>query len=213
MSDTVDTVDVVEIFASLQGEGANTGFPVVFVRLAPCNLSCPWCDTDRSHAEKLSFAEIASRVASFGQGRAIVTGGEPTVLGDALARLVDALRADGICTWVGLETNGLIAPPPCFDYVAVSPKAEYADRYEDTRMCRRADEVRIVASVDDVVPFAEEMRRRIEAERYFISPCERNGTFNFDAALAAIADLNAPFAPNEEPWRLSLQTHKLAGFK
>lgn len=36
---------VSEIFWSLQGEGLRAGRPCLFMRLAGCNLSCPWCDT------------------------------------------------------------------------------------------------------------------------------------------------------------------------
>jgi|SRR3989338_747946 len=34
-----------EIFYSIQGEGASSGTPAVFLRLALCNLHCWWCDT------------------------------------------------------------------------------------------------------------------------------------------------------------------------
>ncbi|GAB0493853.1 hypothetical protein MMPV_005139 [Pyropia vietnamensis] len=39
------TVRLSELFASVQGEGPNTGRPSLFVRLGLCNLECAWCDT------------------------------------------------------------------------------------------------------------------------------------------------------------------------
>jgi organic radical activating enzyme len=39
---------IMEVFASIQGEGAFVGEPQTFVRLRGCPLRCRWCDTPRS---------------------------------------------------------------------------------------------------------------------------------------------------------------------
>lgn len=202
---------VVEIFESLQGEGYNTGQRMVFVRFGGCNLACPWCDTEFSDYAMLDGTEILSRVAAFGVKSVLLTGGEPMIqkeLGALLADLKDA----GF--WTGVETNGLMAPPPAWsrhiDYLAVSPKAMYAELYDDGSMVRKADEVRIVAD-GDVRAFCQNMRDRIDAPRYYLSPCWRDGVFNVAESVRLLGELNR--GRRRGKWRLSLQTHKLAGFR
>ena len=39
------SLNVSEIFYSIQGESLRAGYPCIFVRLAGCNLSCTYCDT------------------------------------------------------------------------------------------------------------------------------------------------------------------------
>ncbi|MFT5059455.1 MAG: 7-carboxy-7-deazaguanine synthase, partial [Planctomycetota bacterium] len=41
---------IMEVFASIQGEGLYVGQPQVFLRLAGCPLRCTWCDTPGSWA-------------------------------------------------------------------------------------------------------------------------------------------------------------------
>jgi organic radical activating enzyme len=53
---------VLEVFASIQGEGAHVGEPQTFVRLRGCPLRCRWCDTPRSWTVSPDdTAEIESR--------------------------------------------------------------------------------------------------------------------------------------------------------
>ena len=135
-----------EIFASLQGEGASIGRPVAFVRLSRCNLACQWCDTaytwrfsgdNRPHRDAQTFereanqlvleeAEVADRIASLGQDRLVITGGEPLLQGSALARMIALLPAMRI----EVETNGTVAPHPALDPLVsqwnVSPKLAHS---------------------------------------------------------------------------------------
>ena len=92
----------------------------------------------------------------------------------------------------------------------MSPKALYAELYDDERMVRRADEVRIVVD-GDVRAFSRDMRDRIEAAQYFLSPCERAGVFNVEETVRLLGVLNR--GRRDGKWLLSLQTHKLAGLR
>ena len=192
--------DLVEIFESLQGEGRNTGRPCVFVRFAGCNLACPWCDTDVAKRFSLSLGDLLSEIEQFKAKSVILTGGEPTIR-EGMPELVAALKAAGY--WIAVETNGTAAPDwlADVDYVACSPKAEYAGRIVLTR----ADEVRVVASSEDVVAFCAQVRGRIAATDYYVSPCDRGGEIDFATAKSVLARLPG--------WSLSVQLHKILGFR
>ncbi len=192
--------NLVEIFESLQGEGRNTGRPCIFIRFAGCNLACPWCDTDRTARFTLSLADLVREVKTFRAKSVILTGGEPTLV-EEMPELVAALKHEGY--WIAVETNGTREPDwlAFVDYVACSPKAEYPDRLALTR----ADEVRVVASSEDVVAFCAAVRARLAATDYYVSPCDRDGAIDFATAKSVLARLDG--------WSLSVQLHKILGFR
>jgi organic radical activating enzyme len=122
---------VKEIFLSFQGEGLLTGERQIFIRLAGCNIRCPWCDTpDALLAKDAPVARIEAgpgsgefeelvnpidvptvlrevrRIARDDDGRVrwvALTGGEPTVHGRFLEELLPALKREGL--EILLETN------------------------------------------------------------------------------------------------------------
>jgi len=200
-----------ETFTSLQGEGRNAGRPATFIRFAGCNLSCSWCDTDRSELFVRTLPGLVAEIERLGQRSVVITGGEPTVQPDLDALLVE-LRTRGF--WIALETNGLMAPsrPDLYDYIATSPKADYADRYVDAEMIHRADEVRIVAVGDGLVDFCESMRAKIAATDYYISPLTMGRRADVPAAINLIDALNARLRTGR-PWALSIQLHKVMGLR
>ncbi|WP_312199201.1 7-carboxy-7-deazaguanine synthase QueE [Anaerospora hongkongensis] len=134
---------IVEVFESIQGEGAFLGLGASFIRLAGCNLRCSWCDT--KHSFDVQAASLLSIDAILGTWRftqplVVITGGEPTL--HDLGPMVRALKKLG--KYVTLETNGTNPVPDEWgiDWVTVSPKpgSNYAIN------CR-ADELKYV--VDD----------------------------------------------------------------
>ena len=115
-----------EIFYSLQGEGAHTGTPAVFIRLSGCNLKCPFCDTDFKSYTEMSESEIVAEVNRL-SGRCknvVITGGEPTIVNTEI--LIDLLHANNY--FVMMESNGTKQPPYNLDWLTVSPKEKYVGK-------------------------------------------------------------------------------------
>jgi organic radical activating enzyme len=190
-------LQLAEIFYSVQGEGAWTGTPAAFVRLAGCNLACAFCDTDYALRFIAGVDEVVARVraAAGACPMVIVTGGEPLAQ-RATPALIDALRADG--RRVHIESNGTIdVPLPDDVWLTVSPKERL-----HPAMAGRANEVKLI--VDGRVP-EEWLAAFPPATPVFLQP-EGNKPANVALAVAAA---------QREParYRLSLQTHKFIGVR
>jgi organic radical activating enzyme len=188
-------LQLAEIFYSIQGEGAFTGTPAVFVRLAGCNLSCDFCDTDYSLKFFASVDDVVARVRQIGGDcpMVILTGGEPLVQRETLD-LIEALRRDG--RRVHIESNGTIyteLPPDV--WLCVSPKER-----ADDRMIGRANELKLI--VDGRVP--EEWLGHANERQVLLLQPEGNKPKNVALALDYIK-------AHPQRLRLSLQTHKLIG--
>jgi 7-carboxy-7-deazaguanine synthase len=204
-----------EVFGTLQGEGAQAGSPAVFLRFAGCNLGygvCPWCDTDWVKADHSLDCEetvaMVDRVAIATFGRSgqgllvVVTGGEPSLQFDL--QLSNGLRGAGYT--IAMESNGSRSiDRSLVDWLTISPKqAEYVQK--------AGDEIKLVytggatsgitGTVEDVKAIAKDTA----FTHYFLQPVDlpENGGPNFTEAAQAVMELGPP-------WRLAVQTHKVAG--
>jgi len=207
------TYTVKEIYYTLQGEGANTGRPAVFLRFAGCNLwtgreedradaVCTFCDTDFVGTDgpgggKFATAkDLATAVAAAwpdgDPARFVVcTGGEPLLQLDA--PLVNALHTAGFA--IAVETNGTQLPPAGLDWITVSPKAEAPV------VLTSGDELKLVYPQDDARP---ERFVGLEFRHFFLQPMD--GPDRERNTVLAVA-----YCLAHPQWRLSLQTHKLLG--
>jgi len=200
-----------EIFASLQGEGVQSGRVAVFLRFAGCNLwsgreadrataRCRFCDTDFVGGERFADAETladavaaAWPVAETENRLAIVTGGEPGLQLDEA--LIAALHRRGFA--VAVETNGTLPLPPGLDWICVSPKAG------NRLVVVRGDELKLVYPQDGATPAEFE---HLEFAHFLLQPMDgpEQGA-NTGAALQ--------YCLSHPRWRLGLQLHKSLGLR
>jgi len=210
------TYTVREIYYTLQGEGAQTGRPAVFLRFAGCNLwsgreqdrqsaVCKFCDTEFvgtggpgggkfTNASQLAEAVSAAwPVEGNAKPYVVCTGGEPLLQLDTSA--IDALHAVGF--EIGIETNGTIAAPEGIDWICVSPKASAPV------IQRRGHELKLVfPQVEaDAQP---EVFADAKFTHLFLQPLD-----NADKDKNTLAAIEYCLA--NPAWKLSLQTHKLIG--
>ena len=211
------TYSVKEIYYTLQGEGAQTGRPAVFLRFAGCNLwsgreqhrseaICRFCDTefvgtDGDGGGKFdSASELADAVrgcwphsAPAARPYVVCTGGEPLLQLDA--RLIAALHQHGF--EVGVETNGTLAAPEGIDWLCVSPKGTAQ------LVLRSGDELKLV--YPQVETSAQpECFADLDFRHFFLQPMDAENVEQHTRAA-----LN--YCLQNPQWRLSLQTHKVLG--
>lgn len=203
---------VKEIYYTLQGEGAQTGRPAVFLRFAGCNLwtgreaerataVCRFCDTDfvgmdgpgggRFATPEALAGAVAARWPAGGGGRPYVvcTGGEPLLQVDE--PLVGALKERGF--EVAVETNGTCPAPAGLDWICVSPKAGAE------LVLTAGSELKLVYPQPGALP---ERFAGLDFDYYFLQPMD--GPDVEENTRGALT-----YCLEHPQWRLSVQTHKV----
>lgn len=185
------------IFWTLQGEGALSGEPMAFIRLAGCSVGCKDCDTDYSVAERLSIEDIIKRVRSiipstFTWPWIWITGGEPT--DHNLQPLTDLLQTVGFR--VALATAGVKDVMPLkLQWISVSPHSPIV-------MQKTGHEIKVVPGLNGLSwdTISNDISRWSFPYR-FIQPFWENQREN---NIVECID----FVKSNPGWRLSSQAHK-----
>lgn len=210
-----------EIFASLQGEGAWTGTPSVFVRLQGCLCRCPFCDTKHTwklgepNDEPLVFAarkaDVPRHATASGAElvefilktypkvpHVVFTGGEPFLfdLDWVSQRLIEEGRT------VGVETSG--TEPARVDeraWVTVSPKIGMPGGRSVLReVLARADEIKMTVETErDIALLKTEVLPFVASNALiYVQPVSQGELATQLCTQAAM----------QEGWRVSFQMHK-----
>ena len=192
-NDSGRVLQINEIFYSIEGEGLRVGEPTTFVRLARCNLRCPFCDTEFDRFTPMDIEDIAAEVARHPAEWVCLTGGEP--LGQNLAALAGRLKEAG--HKLHIETNGTIAPDPVLfeliDHWTVSPKC-----YPVVAGFARITELKYVVGK----AFREERVEEQLADHVYLQP-ESSEPRYVQKALEILK--------RHPRWRLSTRIHKTLG--
>ena len=212
---------VKELFATLQGEGAQAGRAAVFCRFAGCNLwsgreedrataVCQFCDTNFVGTDGIgggkfeSADDLAKAIEAAWQEAmntqhyryVVMTGGEPLLQLDA--SLIEALHQRHF--EIAIETNGTIKIPKGIDWVCLSPKAN-ADL-----MVMQADEIKLVVPQIEHQPIETTLHcfEGMDFRHRYLQPMDGPNLSENTAYAVELCQKN-PL------WRLSVQTHKMIG--
>lgn len=193
----VDSYPVVDHYYTIQGEGAFAGSAAYFIRLAGCDVGCPWCDTKESWSVKghpvVPIDVLGDHAAASGSGIVVVTGGEPTM--HQLAPLVDRLHKANIR--VHLETSGAYPITGAFDWVTLSPKKykpPVAENYE------RVNELKVIVAHRSDLRWGEQHLHQC--------PDAVRASFQPEWDSPQLLPLIIEYVKEHPRWAISLQTHK-----
>jgi 7-carboxy-7-deazaguanine synthase len=198
-----------EIYLSIQGESTHVGRPMVFVRLAACDLRCAWCDTPYAFTggRKQSIEEVLAEVDRHHVTAVEITGGEPLLQPDVyplmeqlLARHYDVL----------LETGGHVpidkVPEPVVKIVDVKCPASgesHRMHWPNLEVLSSHDEVKFVIQDRADFDYAVDVVRR-----YHLSAQAAAVLFSPVHGVLPPSELAKWILESGLPVRLQLQTHK-----
>lgn len=190
---------VSEIFYSLQGEGARSGTPTIFIRLSGCkakhacyNLGIR-CDTEFESGEEMDLDEILQWCGITGCKEITWTGGEP--LDQLNEETISYFKKNGY--FQAIETSGLHSCPNGIDFVCVSPKV--AEHVIEKNFPNGVNELRYLRHKGQSIP-----NPSIKAQHYWISPHSDGWEINSDNLKHCIQ-----LCKDFPKWKLSIQQHKL----
>ncbi len=218
------TMQITEIYKSLQGESTYAGLPCVFVRLTGCNLRCSWCDSEYTFqgGRKMALEQVLDKILRLSPegGLVEITGGEPMLQEREVVPLMQQL-VDANFT-VLLETSGERRLERVPARVVKIVDVKCPDSGEDDTFCMENlealvahDEIKFVLSSRSDYEFAREFTKRHNlagrVNAVLFSPAFRKdatGARDSSHCLLDPQELAEWMIADNVPARLGLQLHK-----
>ncbi|WP_440877274.1 7-carboxy-7-deazaguanine synthase QueE [Thalassotalea sp. PLHSN55] len=221
------TYKINELFETIQGEGAFTGQPSIFIRLQGCPVACSWCDTkhtwdieleqevnadtvlakteETTQWSNVTVEQILAIVKAQGYQakHLVITGGEPCMVD--LTPLCLAFEQHGYSCQV--ETSGtfeVLVSEQC--WVTVSPKINMRGGYKIlSSALARANEIKHPVATEQHVDELKALLKthNVGEKQVYLQPISQKPRATELAIKTCI----------ENNWRLSVQVHKYIGIE
>ena len=216
-----------ELFETIQGEGAFTGQPSIFIRLQGCPVGCSWCDTkhtweielgdqvsttqmlekpqESDHWADLSVEQIYAVIQekNYQAKHVVITGGEPCMVD--LTPLCEMLESHGLSCQI--ETSGTFEINTTNDcWVTVSPKVNMRGGYKILHSAmKRANEIKHPVATEQHIDDLKQLlaEHKITETQVYLQPISQKQRATELAIKTCI----------ENDWRLSVQVHKYLGIE
>lgn len=196
--DTAASLPVMESFYTIQGEGYHQGKAAYFIRLAGCDVGCPWCDVKESwnaeEHEVVFLKDLKEELLESNAQTVVVTGGEPAMYD--LNGITAMIRSLGMKTHI--ETSGAYPITGDWDWICVSPK-RYKRALDESLY--KADELKVIIAHKNDFRFAEKHAELVSANcKLYIQP----EWSNMEEMMPEIIS----FVKANPQFEISLQVHK-----
>jgi 7-carboxy-7-deazaguanine synthase len=216
-----------ELFETIQGEGAFTGQPSIFIRLQGCPVGCSWCDTKHTwevasdlqvsageilakNEESAAWSDLSAEqllVLVKNQGyqakHIVITGGEPCMYD--LRPICQLFEENGYSCQI--ETSGTFevkSSAKC--WVTVSPKINMRGGYKVLASAlHRANEIKHPVATEQHISDLKKLlaEHNIKDTQVYLQPISQKKRATELAIATCIAN----------NWRLSVQVHKYLGIE
>lgn len=187
-----------EAFHTLQGEGFHQGRAAFFIRLAGCDVGCPWCDVKESwnpadHPET-TVVDIVQKGLAYPCRMAVITGGEPLMYD--LAYLTKELQKAGFQTH--LETSGVYRLTGDWNWICFSPKKF---KKPNPVIFHQAHELKVIIYHKTDFDWAQEFEKKVNpACKLFLQPEW--------SKREQMMPLITEYVKHNPQWEVSVQIHK-----
>ena len=165
---SIKSYPVMESFLSIQGEGGHQGKTAHFIRLAGCDVGCPWCDVPESWEvsdhETRTILDLSKEVKESPAPFVVVTGGEPAMHNlTPLTKIIHEQKRQS-----HIETSGAYPLSGNWDWICVSPK-RFKKPLDSVLV--QAHEIKVVIAHRNDLRWAQKFAEAgNETTRYFLQP-------------------------------------------